>query len=414
MGRMIHLIRASAVASNVMQSASKGALAVPPDEMLEILVYLAEHNKIFGQQAQLTLANWDELHSKKAAADPNTPKEVLGYLVSPKNLRPALLPDLLENPAVPISSLALLGESASPEIAGVMWKSKRVNDSPQVLQALKSNHRLRGLEAPLGPQAPAADVPQPEVVASPEIASTMDSATGVESGAPEILVDPDPAVEQAVADYVSEHAAEIATEAGKPFQPVTGSFDELASSVEAPVKPPAVETEPVAGSAASTLPQARKPLGSKRPHLGQDEERGSALQKIAKLDVKGRIQLAMKGTKEERAILVRDGTKLVALAVLESPKITDGEVEQFAGQKNVLEALLRQIPMKRRFAKNYIIIRNLVFNPRTPIDLSLGLIKNILVSDLKNLSANKEVSDTVRKLALKMFKQKTDVTKKGH
>ena len=121
----------------------------------------------------------------------------------------------------------------------------------------------------------------------------------------------------------------------------------------------------------------------------------------------------MKGTKEERSILVRDSTKLVALAVLESPKITDAEVEKFASQKNVLEAVLRQIPMKRRFAKNYCVVRNLVANPRTPLDVSLGLMKNLLVPDLRNLSSNKEVSDTIRKLALKMFKQKTDTTKKS-
>ena len=56
-------------------------------------------------------------------------------------------------------------------------------------------------------------------------------------------------------------------------------------------------------------------------------------------------------------------------------------------------------------------MRNLVYNPRTPLDLSLGLMKNLLIHDLKNLSANKEVSDTIRKLALRMFKQKMD--KKG-
>jgi hypothetical protein len=94
--------------------------------------------------------------------------------------------------------------------------------------------------------------------------------------------------------------------------------------------------------------------------------------------------------------------------VLESPKVSDGEVEKFAGQKNVLEAELRGIPMKRRFAKNYSIVRALVFNPRTPLDLALSLMKNILVGDLRNLSNNKEVSDTVRKLATKMFKQKME------
>ena len=114
-----------------------------------------------------------------------------------------------------------------------------------------------------------------------------------------------------------------------------------------------------------------------------------------------RITLAMRGTKEERSILIRDSTKLVALAVLDSPKVSDGEVEKFALQKNVLEAVLRAIPMRRRYQKNYNIMRNLVQNPRTPLDLSLGLMKNLLVHDLKNLSSNKEVSDTVRKLALR-------------
>jgi hypothetical protein len=99
--------------------------------------------------------------------------------------------------------------------------------------------------------------------------------------------------------------------------------------------------------------------------------------------------------------------------VLESPKVADSEVEKFAGQKNVLESVLRAIPMKRRFLKQYPVIRALTSNPRTPIDVSLGLIKHLLTQDLRHLSGNKEVSDTVRKLALKMFKQKLDVTKKG-
>ena len=141
-------------------------------------------------------------------------------------------------------------------------------------------------------------------------------------------------------------------------------------------------------------------------------KRENALQKINHLDVKGRIQLALKGNKEERSLLIRDGTKVVALAVLEAPKLSDGEVEKFASQKNVLEAVLRQIPLKRRFMKNYIVVRNLVANPRTPLDLGLNLMKNLLTQDLKNLSANKEVSETIRKLALKMYKQKLEAANK--
>ncbi|MFZ0805362.1 MAG: hypothetical protein WAN03_04235, partial [Candidatus Sulfotelmatobacter sp.] len=151
---------------------------------------------------------------------------------------------------------------------------------------------------------------------------------------------------------------------------------------------------------------------AKKPPAPVAAKRENTVQKINHLDVKGRIQLALKGNKEERSLLIRDGTKVVALAVLEAPKLSDGEVEKFASQKNVLQAVLRQIPLKRRFAKNYIVVRNLVANPRTPLDLGLTLMKNLLIQDLKNLSANKEIAETIRKLALKMYKQKLEAANK--
>jgi hypothetical protein len=163
------------------------------------------------------------------------------------------------------------------------------------------------------------------------------------------------------------------------------------------------------GAAAKPGPAAAAVKPKKAAAL--PDRRDSALLKISKLDIRGRISLAMRGNKEDRSILIRDSTKLVAIAVLESPKITDGEVEKFALQKNVLESVLRAIPMKRRFAKNYNITRNLVQNPRTPMDLALSLMKNLLARDLKNLSGNKEVADTIRKVAMRMYRQKLE--KKG-
>src|SRR5262249_47666177 len=142
MPRMIDLIRVSALPSTLMQSAAKGALSVPPAEMIEILVHLATKNQIFGQQARMTLASWDEAASKAAASNPKTSKEVLEYLSSPQNLRPALLPALLENPSVSITALVEVAGSTSREILDIMLKSPRVNRSQQVLQALNDNPNL--------------------------------------------------------------------------------------------------------------------------------------------------------------------------------------------------------------------------------------------------------------------------------
>src|SRR5208337_4284194 len=113
MPRMLDMIRNSQVPSNLMQSAARGALSAPPGETIEILVHLALHNKLFGEQARLTLAGWDEKASLAAAADPKTSAEVLGYFVSPENQRPGLLPALADNPSVAEESLDILATSGS-------------------------------------------------------------------------------------------------------------------------------------------------------------------------------------------------------------------------------------------------------------------------------------------------------------
>ena len=146
MPRMIDLIRASAVPSNLMQAAARGALSVPPAEMVEILVHLAPHNKVFGDQARLTLAGWDEVSSRAAASDPNTSKEVLEYFISAKNLRPALLPALLENSSLAEGTLAEGAGSVSREVVEAMLKSGRVNHSEKILRSLSTNPNLTGIE----------------------------------------------------------------------------------------------------------------------------------------------------------------------------------------------------------------------------------------------------------------------------
>src|SRR5579862_3436818 len=115
MPRMIDSIRKNALPSNMMQFAAKGALLVSPPEMIEILVYLANNNKVFGHQARMTLAGWDEAASREAAGSPKTTKEVLDYLIDPENLRPVLLPALLENPSVPENALIRLAASSTRE-----------------------------------------------------------------------------------------------------------------------------------------------------------------------------------------------------------------------------------------------------------------------------------------------------------
>jgi hypothetical protein len=422
MARMIDQIRASKLPSNMMQFAARGALSVPADENLEILVYLAKHNKVFGELARMTLAGWDEKASLAAASDPKTAREVLDYLVSPENLRPKLLPALLENPSVPESELAKFAISASLEYVAAMLQSTRVREAKGILDSLRSNPYLKGNEAATvaellggsgsaGTSAITADTAGEKVVVVPE-PSLEPAATAID--------EEEEVPEEAVSAYLAEHAAEVVAEEGKPFQPIGGIMDLLGADYFpiSAIEDIASQTEKVSAPAATAaatktgVPEAAATAARAVPQPSVPAKRDNAMQKINRLDVKGRIQLALKGNKEERSLLIRDGTKVVALAVLEAPKLSDGEVEKFALQKNVLEAVLRQIPLKRRFMKNYIVVRNLVANPRTPLDLGLGLMKHLMMQDLKNISNNKEISETVRKLALKLYKQKLDAANK--
>ena len=129
MPRMIDMIRSSQVPANLMHSAARGSLSIPAGETIEILVYLALHHKLFGQEAQLTLAGWDEKACLASASDPATSAEVLGYFGSLENMRPALLPALAENPSVPEETLIDLAERGSRDMVEAFVRSARVMSS---------------------------------------------------------------------------------------------------------------------------------------------------------------------------------------------------------------------------------------------------------------------------------------------
>ena len=354
MSQMLDLIKRNAVPAAVIRSAARGALSIPADEMIEILVYLT-NNPVVGQEAKLTLAGWDESSARTVLCSSAAPQEVLEYFWAEQNRRPSLMPALIENSKIAEQQVAELGGKASRELVNSMLASARVRSSPAILEALLRNPHL-----------------------SPDEAQHIRSGLGEEPGPA------DHETEVAHQNWKQEHASEISAEEGKPFE-LTGAADE----------PP----EP----APASLPAAVQFTAAVKP----DREKVSTIQKIARMTVAARVRTAFLGNKEDRSILVRDGSKIVQNAVLASPKLSEPEVEMFAAAKNVQENVLREIARNRRFMKSYTVIRNLVTNPRCPLDVSLTLVKNLLINDLKNLQANKNVPDTVRKVASKMYKEKT-------
>jgi hypothetical protein len=67
----------------------------------------------------------------------------------------------------------------------------------------------------------------------------------------------------------------------------------------------------------------------------QQSEKVSAVQKIYRLNTAEKLITALKGSREERSILIRDPNRLVATAVLGSPRITEAEIESISAMKSV-------------------------------------------------------------------------------
>jgi hypothetical protein len=136
----------------------------------------------------------------------------------------------------------------------------------------------------------------------------------------------------------------------------------------------------------------------------QQTEKVSAVQKIYRLNTAEKLITALKGTREERAILIRDPNRLVAMGVLGSPKITEAEIESFSAMKNISDQILREIGNHREWTKRYTVINNLVRNPRTPVGLALGLVPRLGPRDVKAIAVDRNVPEPVRKQAQKFVK----------
>jgi len=119
------------------------------------------------------------------------------------------------------------------------------------------------------------------------------------------------------------------------------------------------------------------------------------------LPVTDRIKLAMRGTREQRAVLVRDPNRLVAAAVLSSPRLTDTEIEAFARMTNVAENVLRTIGTTRRWVRNYGVVAALAKNPKTPMAVSMPMVSRLNERDLKMLSVDRNVPEALRIAARK-------------
>jgi len=139
--------------------------------------------------------------------------------------------------------------------------------------------------------------------------------------------------------------------------------------------------------------------------------RQTLIQRLAKMTVAQRVQFAMKGGSEARRTLIRDNNKVVQRAVLQSPRLTDQEVEAFAAMSSLTDEILRLIAGNRNFRKNYTVVRNLINNPKAPLDVTMHMLPMLNGVDLKRLTTNKNIPETLRTTAFKLQRTRAELKK---
>lgn len=162
-----------------------------------------------------------------------------------------------------------------------------------------------------------------------------------------------------------------------------------------PAEMPALELdEPLI----DTAPAVLNDEGSEAPAESTEgsEDREAVAQQIAKMSFTERMLAALKGTREMRALLIRDPNKAIAVTVLSCPKVNEAEIETFARMTTVSEDVLRTIGSNRAWVKNYGIVVGLTRNPKTPLALSLNLMNRLNDRDMNLLSIDRNVPEPLR------------------
>jgi hypothetical protein len=373
-------------------AAARGMLPLAQEDLMEALVALrGDADAEIAQAAETTLTEQETETLVRLASEPELAPTVLAYLVG----RPGSAREVQEavalNPRTPdeaITQLALTtGDGAVLEVIAI--NQQRLIRAPKIIEALLWNP---------------ARTPEVERRAK----ETQREFFEKERGAQQIADEMRARGMNAAAEFAA--VAESVGEEGGLSLDDLWLIAEHIEVADADIDDSWLPSERFEELLEETFDQRTanaERIISESGADGAEAERVSLIRRIMFMKVKDRIKLGMKGDREARSILIRDSNKLVATAVINNPRITDQEVEAAAAMRTISDEVLRLIALNRAWARSYPIIHNLARNPRTPIVTSMSILPRIQTRDLKALSQNRNVSDSVRRQANRLMAART-------
>jgi hypothetical protein len=376
--------------------AARGMLPLAAEELLEVLVHLRDDGDAgVAEAAGASLAEQPKDSFVGAASSESASPRVLAYLASLQDAGREVHEAVATNAHTPDPAVVALASATADGslLELITVNQQRLIRAPAIIDAVLANPartpeaerraretRREFFEKERGAQQIAEEMRARGMTAAAEFVAAAESF-GASGG---------PALDDAwlIAQHVEVSDEEI-DDSWLPLERI----EELLGETE----------EQRLANAERVIAEATAEIGDAAP------ERISLIRRVMLMGVKDRIKLAMKGDREARGILIRDGNRVVATAVVHNPRITDKEVESIAAMRTVAEDVLRIVGMNRAWARVYPIIHNLARNPRTPLATAITILTRIQTRDLNALSQNRNVSDAVRRQASRILQ-----TRAGH
>jgi hypothetical protein len=361
--------------------AAQGMVPAPPAETVRLLYQLqfeasdqvqAEIDSAIGDMPENVLAGVveDEDHAG-----------VLDWVAEKRGDSQTIVETLLRNQATEDMTVAGLAERAGAEICDIIATNEvRVLETPQIIEELYQN-----------PNARMATVDQ-----LIELAQRND-----------VDLDGLPGVSRAVqseTDLTHEDDEEGISD--EQFRDLLEEQHEQAEEEEELLAQ--LEDEDLTRSQREKLrEEIEEKLDDDDEEEGDEDDRGVLTHgDLMQMDVPQKIRLATVGSRSAVKKLVQDSNKLVHMAAIESPRLKTPDAKQFAARKSMPDDVLSFIANNREWTQNYEVVKNLVFNPKTPVSDSMELLKRLRKNDLQQLEDSREVPHQISRAAKRLLKKR--------
>lgn len=341
--------------------ASRGLVPLPPSEQVLVLYQLSiDGDQNLANAARATAMGLPDKLLAGALADPAVDARVLDLFAQLVSDRAVAFEAIVSNASVTDATIAFLAENGGPnEVDRISTNEQRLLRHPAIIAAMYQNKLAR--------------------------MSTVDRV-----------------IELAVRNHVRV--------------PGLAAWDEIARALQG--APPATpESDAIFAAAAAAVSGSDDALtkGDAEQVLPEQDAEAAAEKKavpIERLSVPHKIRLATVGNAVARAILIRDPVKIVAVAAIKSPGVTEFEAALYASNHSLSEDVIRYISTKREWTKLYGIKYSLCRNPKTPMTEAMRQLPFLHERDLAQLAKSKGVATAVTAQARKLVAQRANKQKK--